>query len=91
MRIGKSTFFRALLRLSELSAEGGPDSGIYIDGVNIAGIGLATLRSSITIIPQDSYLFSGSIRYNIDPFNRSSDEDIWVALTKTGLAPLVCL
>jgi ABC-type bacteriocin/lantibiotic exporter with double-glycine peptidase domain len=43
----KSSLFRALLRLTEL--EGG---AICIDGVDVAGVGLDVLRSSISIIPQ---------------------------------------
>ena len=54
---GKSSLFRALLRLTELE-----HGNILIDGVDIRSIGLDTLRSSIAIIPQDPVLFSGSIR-----------------------------
>lgn len=44
---GKSSLAGGLLRLQE-AAEG----GIWIDGVPIAQVGLHTLRSRITIIPQ---------------------------------------
>lgn len=44
---GKSSLAGGLLRLQE-AAEG----GIWIDGVPIAHVGLHTLRSRITIIPQ---------------------------------------
>lgn len=54
---GKSSLFRALLRLTELES-----GSITIDGVDIAAIGLDALRSGIAIIPQDPVLFSGSIR-----------------------------
>ena len=74
---GKSTLFRVLLRLSELEA-----GQILIDGVDIARIGLDTLRSRISIIPQDAVLFSGSIRMNLDPFLQHGDEELWTALRK---------
>ena len=45
---GKSSFTLALFRIIE-AAEG----SIYIDGINIASLGLHELRSKITIIPQD--------------------------------------
>lgn len=39
------------------------DSGsVIIDGVDISKIGLHTLRSSVSVIPQDPVLFQGSIR-----------------------------
>lgn len=81
---GKSSLFRALLRLSEL--EGG---SIHIDGVDISAVGLNALRSSIAIIPQDPYLFSGSIRLNLDPFNKHTDDELWSAISKSNLEPLV--
>lgn len=50
--------FRALLRLTELE-----DGRIEIDGVDVAKMGLDALRSSVSVIPQDPVLFSGSVRY----------------------------
>ena len=83
---GKSSLFRALLRLNEIesypfggnttatstaddtsaehssSSQSDSDSGIMIDGVDISHVSLSTLRSRISIIPQDAVLFSGTIR-----------------------------
>lgn len=57
---GKSTLAHLLMRLHE------PDSGrILIDGVDIAGIGLASLRGQIGVVPQHVLLFNGSVRDNI--------------------------
>lgn len=52
-----SSLFRGLLRLNELET-----GKIQLDQVDISQIGLDTLRSRISIIPQDPILFSGSIR-----------------------------
>jgi len=41
---------------------------INIDGLNIAAVPLQSLRRSLAIIPQDPVLFSGTLRYNLDPF-----------------------
>ena len=58
---------------------------ITIDGQNIGLMGLERLRSRITIIPQDPVLFSGTLKMNLDPFEKYSDEQIWTALEHAHL------
>uniref|UniRef100_A0A1I7V336 ABC transmembrane type-1 domain-containing protein n=1 Tax=Caenorhabditis tropicalis TaxID=1561998 RepID=A0A1I7V336_9PELO len=72
---GKSSFALALFRMVEAV-----DGKIVIDGVEASLIGLHDLRSNITIIPQDPVLFSGTLRFNLDPFSTYSDGDLWKAL-----------
>ncbi|VDK69917.1 unnamed protein product, partial [Anisakis simplex] len=72
---GKSSLALALFRMVE-AVEG----EILIDGTNIAELGLHDLRSNLTIIPQDPVLFSGTLRFNLDPFGLYDDHDIWSAL-----------
>uniref|UniRef100_A0A8C9WBY2 ABC-type glutathione-S-conjugate transporter n=1 Tax=Scleropages formosus TaxID=113540 RepID=A0A8C9WBY2_SCLFO len=81
---GKSSLALGIFRILE-AAKG----EIYIDGINIAEIGLHDLRSRITIIPQDPVLFSGSLRMNLDPFDAYSDEEIWAALELAHLKNFV--
>ncbi|PNS18975.1 hypothetical protein CAC42_6070 [Sphaceloma murrayae] len=77
---GKSTIMSTLFRLTELS--GGT---ITIDGLDISTMGLADLRSRLSIIPQDPTLFRGTIRSNLDPFNQHSDLELWSALRQADL------
>ncbi|KAH9250817.1 hypothetical protein BASA81_011406 [Batrachochytrium salamandrivorans] len=77
---GKSTLALAFYRIME------PSHGtIIIDGVDISEIGLRDLRSNMTIIPQDPVLFSGTVRYNLDPFGTMDDADLWSALGRAHL------
>ncbi|KAJ1956400.1 Multidrug resistance-associated protein 1 [Linderina pennispora] len=81
---GKSSLTRALFRLVE--GEGG---SILIDGVDIATLRADSLRPNITIIPQDSTLFYGSVRANLDPLKQFSIEDMWAALIKADMVGVI--
>uniref|UniRef100_A0A8C9U3C7 Multidrug resistance-associated protein 1 n=1 Tax=Scleropages formosus TaxID=113540 RepID=A0A8C9U3C7_SCLFO len=81
---GKSSLTLGLFRIIEAS-----EGSVWIDGVDIAILGLHELRSRITIIPQDPVLFSGTLRMNLDPFNCYSDEDLWQALELAHLKNFV--
>ena len=76
---GKSTICLCLFRILE-SYEG----QIFIDNVDISTIGLDLLRSNITIIPQDPCLLEGTLKYNIDPFNKIEGSEIIEILKNIG-------
>jgi len=81
---GKSSIMVSMFRLVELEA-----GSIEIDGIDIKDIGLSTLRSSLTIIPQDPILYSTTIRENLDPLELSTDEEMWNALEKCKMKQTV--
>lgn len=58
---------------------------ILIDGVDLKSLGLQCVRSNIAVIPQDPVLFSGSVRTNLDPFDKFSDDRICNVLERVGL------
>ncbi|ORX63493.1 hypothetical protein BCR32DRAFT_330852 [Anaeromyces robustus] len=60
-------------------------SSIVIDDVSIKDLKLNDIRQRISIIPQDPILFSGTIRFNMDPFDEHTDQEIWEALENAGL------
>ncbi|KAJ8734039.1 hypothetical protein PYW07_014590 [Mythimna separata] len=76
---GKSSLIAALFRLTDITGS------IKIDGLDTQGIAKKLLRSKISIIPQEPVLFSATLRYNLDPFNDYSDDDIWRALEQVEL------
>lgn len=81
---GKSSMFNTLFRIVE------PSGGVItIDSVNILQLGLADLRKSLGIIPQVPVLFSGTVRFNLDPFNEHNDADLWESLERSHLKDVV--
>ncbi|KAG8824518.1 hypothetical protein FRC19_001616 [Serendipita sp. 401] len=77
---GKSTLAMSLLRFVDPAA-----GTIIVDGIDVTKIGLHDLRTRITFIPQDSVLFSGTIRENLDPFTEHTDEECLDALYRVDL------
>ena len=80
---GKSSLLAAIFRLSPTTGQ------ILVDGIDLATIPLDRLRSSISVIPQDPVLFSGSMRYNLDPFSAYTDADLWRSLEAVQLKAVV--
>ncbi|KAL0363619.1 UNVERIFIED_CONTAM: ABC transporter C family member 2 [Sesamum calycinum] len=81
---GKSSMINALFRIVELER-----GRILIDDFDIAKFGLTDLRKVLSIIPQSPVLFSGSIRFNLDPFGEHNDPDLWEALERAHLKDVI--
>ena len=83
---GKSSLFLSLFRLVEPERNG---SEIIIDGIDCLKLGLRDLRSNLSIIPQDPVLFSGTLRFNLDPFGQYTDDEMFDVLRKIELYEFV--
>lgn len=77
---GKSTVARTLIRSTHIAS-----GAVLIDGVDIANIPLRRLRKSISLIPQESVVFSGDIRSNLDPLGELDEAELHNILTSCSL------
>nr|KAF6340857.1 ATP binding cassette subfamily C member 10 [Myotis myotis] len=81
---GKSSLLSVLFRLLE------PSSGrVLLDGVDTNQLALAELRSQLAIIPQEPFLFSGTVRENLDPRGLYEDRALWQALEQCHLSEVI--
>nr|XP_025846741.1 multidrug resistance-associated protein 7 isoform X2 [Vulpes vulpes] len=81
---GKSSLLLVLFRLLE------PSSGrVLLDGVDTSQLELAELRSQLAIIPQEPFLFSGTVRENLDPQGLHEDRALWQALEQCHLSEVI--
>jgi ATP-binding cassette subfamily B protein len=75
---GKSTILSLISRLYDVN-----DGQITIDGQPITTVNLYDLRNQISVVPQDAFLFSDSIKNNIKFGNeQASDEEVIAAAIK---------
>ena len=82
---GKSTLAKLITRFYD------PTEGrVLIDGHDIGEVTLDSLRRQLGVVPQEPFLFAGSLRYNI-AFARpdSTDDEVWEAVNAVGLAEVV--
>jgi ATP-binding cassette subfamily B protein len=82
---GKSTMAKLANRFYD------PTSGrVLLDGIDIKTVTLRSLRSQLGVVPQEPFLFAGSIRTNLSfGHPEATDEDINTAVDFVGLRDLV--
>ena len=77
---GKSTFVKLILKFYEAQ-----EGKIFLDGNDIRDIDSTYLRSKIGYVPQDIFLFSGTVAENISLHNQNATlEEIMEAAKKAG-------
>ncbi|KAJ2045100.1 ABC transporter C member 13 [Coemansia sp. S16] len=82
---GKSSLAKVLFRLIHTNTSG----SILIDGQDISEFGVGDYRPRLGMIPQESSMFGGFIRRNLDPLNQFDIEETWAGLVKCNLSELV--
>ncbi|KAJ2831924.1 Multidrug resistance-associated protein 1 [Coemansia furcata] len=82
---GKSSLAKVLFRLIHENTSG----SILIDGQDISEFGVGDYRARLGMIPQESTMMDGSIRYNLDPLNEFDIEEMWSSLIKCNMAKAV--
>jgi len=82
---GKSTLAKLVVRFHDPAA-----GRVLIDGHDLRGVTLGSLRRQLGVVPQEPFLFSGSIRDNV-AFARpdASDEEVLEACGAVGIDDLV--
>lgn len=78
---GKSSLVQALFRMVYVRA-----GDIRIGETSIFSVGIERARKSFAVMPQDPYLFAGSIRDNLDPMHIYSDELLRTTLGESQLS-----
>lgn len=81
---GKSTICLALSRIVEIAS-----GSILVDGISLAKLPIKEVRKRLTVIPQDATLFTGTLRFNLDPENRLPDSRILQVLEEASLDELM--
>jgi ATP-binding cassette, subfamily B, bacterial len=82
---GKSTMAKLVTRFYD------PVAGrVLIDGYDLKAVTLESLRSQLGVVPQEPFLFAGTIRDNLS-FARpgAPDDEVWNAVHQVGLDELV--
>ena len=82
---GKSTIAKLITRFYDPRA-----GSVSIDGHDLRSVTLESLRSQLGVVPQEPFLFGGSVRDNIT-FGRpdATDEEVAVACSAVGLDELI--
>ncbi len=82
---GKSTMAKLVTRFYD------PTAGrLLIDGYDLRGVTMGSLRRQLGVVPQEPFLFAGTLRDNIAfAHPEASDDEVWEAIHAVGLVEIV--
>ncbi|KAG8697376.1 hypothetical protein FRC09_007907 [Ceratobasidium sp. 395] len=83
---GKTSTINALFRTVDSSLVSGK---LLVDGIDVNELPLEVLRSSLSIVPQEPFLWHSTIRENLNIDEACSDDEIWRALERVGMKTAV--
>ncbi|XP_057315929.1 ATP-binding cassette sub-family C member 10-like isoform X2 [Hydractinia symbiolongicarpus] len=81
---GKSSLFRLLFKTVKLN-----HGEIIVDGVNIENAHISQIRSQMSIIPQDAFLFDDTVAMNLDPKQEHTSFEMMDVIEKCHLKKTV--
>lgn len=81
---GKTSLILSLLQMIELQS-----GKIFVDGIDLASLDRNNIRTRLSVITQEPFFIPGSLRLNLDPHEKTSDERIQSSIDKIGLWPRV--
>lgn len=77
---GKTSLVLSLLQMIDIV-----EGQITLDGIDLSQINSEDVRLRINVVPQDPFLMSGTVRFNIDPYMNATDDEIIHALKRVRL------
>ncbi|KAM0295057.1 hypothetical protein ACHAPM_011118 [Fusarium culmorum] len=81
---GKTSLILCLQRMIKINS-----GSILIDGLNTSHVPAKTLRERLICIPQDTLIFNGSVRLNLDPQSSFTDKQLQDNLRRVELWDLI--
>ncbi|PIG85348.1 sulfonylurea receptor/ ABC transporter [Aspergillus arachidicola] len=77
---GKTSLFMALLQMIDIQS-----GSISIDGICHNDLDPEVIRTRVNVIPQDPFFLPETVRYNLDPHDKVTDDRLELAIQKVGL------
>ncbi|GMG15993.1 unnamed protein product [Aspergillus oryzae] len=77
---GKTSLFMAILQMIDIQC-----GSILVDGTCLSDLDPEVVRSRVNVIPQEPFFLPETVRYNLDPHAKVTDDRLELAIQKVGL------